>query len=676
MYPELGEGSRLRYSAFISYNHKDRMWANWLLKQLERYTIPKRLHSQDSHLGILGKRLPPVFQDREELAASSDLAQSVRDALLESASLIVICSPHSARSRWVNEEIRTYIALGRRDRIQLLVVDGEARTPNLADSEDDNASFPPALLEGGGQEPLAADLRDEADGKRAAVLKLLAGLLGVGYDELRQREQARRQKRLAIITGTSAVGFVLMSGLAGLAVIARNDAIAQRDIARQKTMTAERTVEFVKSLFEVSDPSEAKGAKITAQEILDKGAVRISQSLGDEPTVKAELMTTLSQVYLGLGAYKKGDQIIRDSLRLNVDDPGVRARQLMALGDSQTRQGEYQKAIATYGEALKLARAADRGNPEFVSPILIGLGEAKSAIADYRGAEADIRTALALDIARHGNRNPAVARDLEALGLNFLTDGELAKARPLFERALQIRVPIQGIAHPRVSEDLNELGSIAYLQRDSAAAERYWLRALRSDELVLGPNHPDVAITINNVARVMLERRAFAQAYPLLQRAVVINLQQRSETHDDLAFTFANLAIAERGLNRPVEAERLFRKALMAAEMHKHRNRAPILTELADLLCERRAFPEAFAMLARAEPIMRSDYPDDPWRSAWVANTKGGCLIESGRPDEARPILIESMPDLRKRWTPLSLFGHRAEQRLNKLPQRTSSPRN
>ncbi len=610
------------------------------------------------------------------MAASTDLAQSVMDALAESASLIVICSPHSARSQWVNEEIRTYIALGRRDRIQLLVVDGEARAIGPAGDEDVTASFPPALLEGGGHEPLAADVRDEADGKKAAVLKLLAGLLGVGYDELRQREQARRQKRLAIITGASAIGFVAMSGLAGLAVVARNDAIVQRDIARQKTNTAERTVEFVKSLFEVSDPSEAKGAQITAQEILDKGAVRIAQSLGDEPTVKAELMTTLSQVYLGLGAYKKGDQIIRDSLRLNVDDSGVRARQFMALGDSQTRQGDYQKAILTYRKALTLAKDERRGNPELVSPILIGLGEAKSAIEDFRGASADIRTALRLDIARDGNWNPAVARDLEALGLNYLMEGELAKARPLFERALKIRIPIQGLAHPRVSENLNELGSIAYLQRDSAAAERYWLRALRSDELVLGPNHPDVANTINNVARVMLERRAFEQAYPLLQRAVTINLQQRSETHDDLAFIVANLAIAERGMNRPAEAEKLFRKALVAAEMHKHRNLAPILTELADLLCESRAFPEAFAMLSRAEPIIRADYPDDPWRAAWVANTKGACLVESGKRAEARPILVGSMPALRKRWPPTSLFGYRAQQRLDRLSRKERDPRN
>ena len=104
----------MRYSAFISYNHQDRSWANWLHRQLERYRLPKPVIGRESPLGTLGQRLPPVFQDREELAASTDLAQSVRDALSEAATLIVICSTNGARSRWVNEEVREFVRLGRR----------------------------------------------------------------------------------------------------------------------------------------------------------------------------------------------------------------------------------------------------------------------------------------------------------------------------------------------------------------------------------------------------------------------------------------------------------------------------------------------------------------------------------------------------------------------------------
>ena len=170
-YHSVGERD-IGYSAFISYNHRDRRWAIWLHRALERYRVPKRLQGREAPFGIMGARIPPVFRDRDELAASSDLAQSVRDGLEASAMLIVLCSPLAARSIWVNEEIRAFTALGRRDRIRCLIVDGE---PHVDDP--DRECLPPALFEGGGAEPLAADLRKNEDGKAGAKLKIIAGSL-------------------------------------------------------------------------------------------------------------------------------------------------------------------------------------------------------------------------------------------------------------------------------------------------------------------------------------------------------------------------------------------------------------------------------------------------------------------------------------------------------------------
>ena len=71
-----------------------------------------------------------MFRDRDELATSSDLAASVKEALAESATLVVICSPNSATSKWVDEEIRTFIAAGREQFIRLIIVDGEPHSPD------------------------------------------------------------------------------------------------------------------------------------------------------------------------------------------------------------------------------------------------------------------------------------------------------------------------------------------------------------------------------------------------------------------------------------------------------------------------------------------------------------------------------------------------------------------
>ena len=340
----------MRYSAFISYNHKDRRWAAWLHRELERYRLPAALVGRRSPLGMLERRLPPVFQDREELAASTNLADSVREALNEAASLIVICSRNGAASRWVNEEVRTYAALGRAERIQCLLVPEADESPEVDHPQSE--LFPPALLELG-SEPLAADARKSGDGKRNAFLKLVAGVIGVRYDDLRQREQVRRQRRLLILASAACIGFIVMAGLATFALVSRAQAVRERDIARQKTITAQRTTDFVKSLFEVADPQEAKGEQVTVVEALDRGSRQLEGELANEPDVKAELMSTLSEVYMGLGSFRRGDDLIRRSLSLPVTQGETRARQLATLGASRTLQGDYENAAAVFDRILK-----------------------------------------------------------------------------------------------------------------------------------------------------------------------------------------------------------------------------------------------------------------------------------------------------------------------------------
>jgi hypothetical protein len=207
----------VRYGAFLSYSHADERLARWLLQRLEGYRVPKRLVGTPGRHGPVPARLGPVFRDRDELHAAGDLGSTITAALADSAALVVICSPAAARSRWVNAEAQAFRASGRGDRIFCFVVDGD---PTGRDAE--GACFPPALLapdvEGGPpREPLAADSRTEGDGRDRAFLRLVAGLLGVGYDDLARRETQRRQRRLVAIAATSLVVTTVALGLAAAA---------------------------------------------------------------------------------------------------------------------------------------------------------------------------------------------------------------------------------------------------------------------------------------------------------------------------------------------------------------------------------------------------------------------------------------------------------------------------
>ncbi|MFP6854517.1 MAG: leucine-rich repeat domain-containing protein, partial [Opitutales bacterium] len=218
-----------KYKAFISYSHKDKEWGDWLHKSLESYRIPFRLardpNNRFAKPKLIPKRLYPVFRDREELPTSSDLGTVINQALKDSSHLIVICSPRSAQSQWVNEEIEEFKRLGRTDRILCLIIDGE---PNASEKSDlgHMECFPDALkydadlsvesfLSEQTAGPIAADARDDRDGKRNAFLKLVAGLINVGFDDLKQRDTTRQRKRsrrriwVWVALGISVLGLVL-----------------------------------------------------------------------------------------------------------------------------------------------------------------------------------------------------------------------------------------------------------------------------------------------------------------------------------------------------------------------------------------------------------------------------------------------------------------------------------
>jgi TIR domain len=186
--------------AFISYSHRDEKAAARLHRDLETYRIPRALVGKPNGDRVIPRRLFPVFRDRDELASSPDLTDQIKGALKRSGSLVVICSPHAAQSRYVDEEIRLYRSFGHSDRILSIIVAGEPSGSSEHGSSDQEC-FPSALgspvvgvdgVSRTGTTPIAADLRRGKDKPRDALLKIVAGVLGIRFDELRQRDQQRR----------------------------------------------------------------------------------------------------------------------------------------------------------------------------------------------------------------------------------------------------------------------------------------------------------------------------------------------------------------------------------------------------------------------------------------------------------------------------------------------------
>jgi len=297
------------YVAFISYSHKDAAIGRWLHRKLEGYRLPKRLAGTQGEDGEVPARLTPIFRDRDELPAAGDLSERVRAALAVSRNLIVVCSPNSAASPWVTKEIATFREIHPDRPIFTAIVEGEPEQ-----------CFPPLLREGGA-EPLAADLRKEGDGRRLGLLKLVAGLAGVGLDSLVQRDAARRIRRVSYLTAVALAAMLAMALLAAFALDARAEAERQR-------REAEDIVEFM--LTDLRDRLKAV-KRLDVSAAVNERALRhyATQNLDDLPADalerRARLLHNVGADGLELGQHDRALAHFREAARttaqLLADDP-------------------------------------------------------------------------------------------------------------------------------------------------------------------------------------------------------------------------------------------------------------------------------------------------------------------------------------------------------------------
>ncbi len=191
----------IKYSAFISYKHGelDSYVAENLHKSIETFHIPKQIQKQTGK-----KKVDRVFRDKDELPISSNLADNISMALQNSEYLIVVCSPRTPESYWVQKEIETFIQIHDRDHVLAVLIEGE---PDEAFPEQLRFAEQIRELPDGTRqveripvEPLAADLR-AADRKelnkklKTEILRIMAPLLGCRYDDLRQRDRERKMRR-------------------------------------------------------------------------------------------------------------------------------------------------------------------------------------------------------------------------------------------------------------------------------------------------------------------------------------------------------------------------------------------------------------------------------------------------------------------------------------------------
>lgn len=662
-----------RYRAFLSYSHRDAAIAQRLHRRLEAYRVPPGLRDGEADAREIPTRLHPVFRDREELASAARLSDSIEAALDASAALIVVCSPAAVASHWVGQEILRFRRRHPDRPVLAFVAAGDpGLDPRFA---PEHAALPLALLladplqpEGDLGEPLAADARSEGDGFAAAFLKLVAGLLDVRYDALRQRDARRRQLRWTLAVAASLLLSAVMAFLAWDATRARDVARAAQAQAELELESERQTRNFLLSVFRLADAERSRGDQVTVREVLDRAVLRIDSTRFARPAVKSRFLATMGQAYSSLGLYKRSAELLQESLdvlpgeALPAEARAQRIDSGIELADVLYNMGEYDPATALLDVADRsvgnsAAAQAQRARSANVRGDILSYNERdEEAMASFRQA------IVSLDAAALEPEEDVLirSRSLTGMGLLFQYADDHAASDRLYAEAIALLEPVVGELHPATITAILSRGSNAYASADTATAHAAWHRALGLAQQIYDEDAPEIGTIKNNLGRLSLETGELARAEELLRDALRSDRKHRGAQFDDLAYPLNNLALARLFQGDPLEARALLEEALPIAEKARHAMLGPILTTLAELDCTEGLVAAGTVLAERALETTREHDGEEHWHAASAVLVANRCRAAAEQPVQ-RAEVDAALAVVRKRWNRESPFARHAQ---------------
>jgi tetratricopeptide (TPR) repeat protein len=386
---------------------------------------------------------------------------------------------------------------------------------------------------------------------------------------------------LVVLTVSAAIG-------AGVAVQQSQLARAAADRANHEAESARNVSDFLVSLFAVSDPYSSGQASedITAQELLERGSVRIDSELTERPEVRARLMSVIGYVLGNLGSLDRSQTLVEQAIStleaqseidqdLLADSYFALARVLNQKGEFEASTRALQPAIAYYEtlndgvsveaanalelmatnasqrsrinetkQALKRASEIRRrlpdGDPAELAAGLNQLGEALFSTEDFQEAIAAFEEAIKLF--EETPPTGIYALTLANLAATYSYVGESERALPLHLEALELKREIFGTTHFEVGFSVNNLAMLYWANGDYAAAEPYFLEAYQIFYDEFGPTHGNTAVVMHgvglsyeSVGNYVEAERWYSEALPIVESVFGTNSQRYMTFNNSLA---------------------------------------------------------------------------------------------------------------------------------------------
>jgi eukaryotic-like serine/threonine-protein kinase len=444
-----------------------------------------------------------------------------------------------------------------------------------------------------------------------------------------------------------ALGSAAGVGLVGLAITATVLGLQ----ARQESARALASRDFLIDMFRRADPEKAKGASITAGEMLESGRRDVMERLAAQPDLQIDLLKGIARVQHDMGDWSKAAASYAQLAQLMLTAGRVRE-----ASSAQLNRAECLLFTGAHAKAEDVLRGLRASNQDFERDVAMRAqvheieGWIASARDDWSLAQASFETALRLHVQRVGENSAKAMQVRRSLAM-LATDRKDHAAAIAWHDEIARRLPATlGLDDHERTSILQERLDAYYGAGQYASAYRRSADTLAQCIALVGANAESCRLTLRIRALAALrlgwakalsaaemdQLRAMADDKESVQNSLIAQhillrllIERGAATHDVTTRRERLRQLLADDSSGALPARVLWRARWALAESYL-RSAEPAL---ALALCEAAIADAALARDAR-----------DLW--AWFGVVRASALAQLGRTDAAQRIYEEAAPAL------------------------------